>query len=78
MVLNSILSQTLVVSRQGGVLASCEMLLMTPGVRNLIRENKIHQIYGAMQSGQGQTGMITANQSLLNLILKRKIDVFQK
>ena len=75
MVLNAILSQKLVTSRQGGVLASSELLVMTPSVRNLIRENKIHQIYGAMQIGQDQTGMITANQSLLNLILKRKIDV---
>jgi twitching motility protein PilT len=44
-------------------------------VRNLIRENKLHQVYGMMQVGQNKTGMVTLNQSLLNLILKRKIDI---
>ena len=36
-------------------------------IRNLIRENKVHQIYGIMQTGQGATGMQTMNQSLTHL-----------
>ena len=46
--------------------ASCslEILVPTPAIRNLIRDDKIHQIYGAMQTGQEKLGMQTANQSL--------------
>ena len=40
-----------------------EVLVPTPAIRNLIREDKIHQIYSAMQTGTGQTGMQTFNQS---------------
>ena len=39
----------------------------TPAIRNLIRDDKIHQIYGAMQTGQEKLGMQTANQSLASL-----------
>jgi twitching motility protein PilT len=42
-------------------------------IRNLIREDKFHQIYAAMQSGQESTGMQTLNQSLLNLVERRLI-----
>ncbi|MFN3477535.1 MAG: type IV pili twitching motility protein PilT, partial [Candidatus Methylomirabilales bacterium] len=41
--------------------------------RNLIREDKIHQIYSAMQTGQEKYGMQTMNQSLLNHYLRRNI-----
>jgi twitching motility protein PilT len=41
-----------------------EVLIPTPAIRNLIREDKIHQIYSAMQTGTGQTGMQTFNQGL--------------
>jgi twitching motility protein PilT len=50
---------------------------MNPSVRHLIREDKLHQVYGMMQIGQDKTGMVTLNQSLLKLVLKRKIDVRQ-
>ena len=52
---------------------------MVPNVaiRNLIRENKIHQIYGSMQVGQEKYGMMTLNQSLLNLYLRRFITLEQ-
>jgi twitching motility protein PilT len=43
-----------------------EVLIPTPAIRNLIREDKIHQIYSAMQTGTGQTGMQTFNQGLAN------------
>jgi twitching motility protein PilT len=45
----------------------------TPAIRNLIREDKIHQVYSAMQTGQDKVGMQTANQSLATLHLGGKI-----
>ena len=45
----------------------------TPAIRNLIREDKIHQIYSTMQSGQSKFGMQTFNQSLATLYLKKLI-----
>jgi twitching motility protein PilT len=74
-VLNAVISQRLMPSTKGGMVAAVELLILNPSIRNLIRENKLHQIYGMMQVGQDKTGMITLNQSLLRLILKRKIDL---
>lgn len=51
-----------------GRVMAYEFLLITPAVRNLIRENKIHQIYGHMQIGQDSHGMVTLNQNLLQLV----------
>jgi twitching motility protein PilT len=48
-------------------------MVPTPAIRNLIRDDKIHQIYGSMQSGQEKLGMQTANQSLASLYMKRAI-----
>jgi twitching motility protein PilT len=48
-------------------------MVPTPAIRNLIRDDKIHQIYGAMQTGQEKLGMQTANQSLASLYMQRKI-----
>jgi len=42
-------------------------------VRNLIREDKVHQIYSQMQMGQGKHGMQTMNQALFSLLSKRLI-----
>ena len=55
--------------------ASCslEIMVPTPAIRNLIRDDKIHQIYGSMQTGQEKLGMQTANQSLASLYMKRLI-----
>lgn len=75
MTLNAVISQRLIPTKEGGVVAAAEVLVLTPSIRNLIRENKLHQIYGMMQVGQTKSGMTTLNQSLLNLILKRKIEV---
>ncbi|RME14723.1 MAG: type IV pilus twitching motility protein PilT [Bdellovibrio sp.] len=75
-VLNAVLSQRLLRRRDGqGMVAAVEVLLLSPAIRNLIRENKLHQIQGMMQMGQAKSGMITMNQALLNLILKRRIDL---
>jgi twitching motility protein PilT len=54
-----------------------EILVPNPAIRNLIRENKIHQIYGAMQVGQDKFGMLTLNQSLMNLYFRRFITLEQ-
>jgi len=50
-----------------------EVLIPTPAIRNLIREDKIHQIYSAMQTGTGQTGMQTFNQGLANTYFAKLI-----
>ena len=49
-----------------------EIMVATPAIRNLIREEKIHQIYSAMQAGQ-KFGMQTMNQSLASLVQRRRI-----
>lgn len=74
-VLNAVVSQRLVESVDGGQIAVAEVMLLNTNIRNLIRENKLHQVYGMMQVGQDRTGMITMNQSLLKLIMKRKVDL---
>lgn len=75
--LNTVVSQRLIPASQGGMVAAMELLIMNSSVRNLVREDKLHQVYGMMQIGQDKTGMVTMNQSLLKLVLKRKIDVRQ-
>jgi twitching motility protein PilT len=67
--LEAVISQNLIkrVDRRGRVMAY-EYLAMTPAIRNLIRENKLHQIYSQMQMGQGNTGMSTMNQNLLSYV----------
>jgi twitching motility protein PilT len=59
----------------GGRVVSLEILVPTPAIRNLIREDKIHQIYSAMQTGQEKVGMQTANQSIASLYLKKLISL---
>jgi twitching motility protein PilT len=73
-VMEGILCQALVerADRKGRVLAY-EFLAMTPAVRSLIRENKLHQVYGQMQIGQEGTGMQTMNQSLIAHIQKGSV-----
>lgn len=51
-----------------GRVMAYEFLSITPAIRNLIRENKIHQIYGQMQIGQEGHGMVTMNQSLYQYV----------
>jgi twitching motility protein PilT len=52
---------------------AAEILIPTMAIRNLIREDKIHQIYSAMQAGQDATGMQTMNQSLVGLVRAGKL-----
>jgi len=53
----------------GGRLLALEILVATPAVRNMIRDDKVHQLYSAMQVGQTKAGMQTMNQSLAALCL---------
>ena len=74
MVVEGILCQTLIVTTDGqGRVPATEILVPNTAIRNLIRENKIHQIYSAMQTGQEKSGMQTLNQSLAHLYLTGKI-----
>lgn len=68
-VLQGIVAQQLLqrANEQGRVLVQ-EILIPNPAIRNLIREEKLHQVYSQMQIGQDQTGMITMNQSLLKCV----------
>ena len=50
-------------------------MIPTAGIRNLIREDKVHQIYSAMQTGQEKMGMQTMNQSIATLYQKRLISM---
>jgi twitching motility protein PilT len=74
LVLEGIVCQALLPRADGkGRVVSLEIMVPTPAIRNLIRDDKIHQIYGAMQTGQDKLGMQTANQSLASLHMKRLI-----
>ncbi len=67
--LQAILSQQLVInSHQQGRSLAIELLIPSVAIRNLIREDKLHQIYSMMQTGQGESGMKTMNQSLAELV----------
>lgn len=67
--LQGIVTQTLLKRRDGrGRVVACEVLVATPGVRNLIREGKNHQLYSAMQTG-GKFGMQTLDAALASLCL---------
>lgn len=74
MTLNGILTQALLerADGQGRVLAT-EVMVPNASIRNLIRENKLFQIPSAMMIGQEQSGMVTLNQSLVDLIRRKQI-----
>ncbi len=73
-VLEGIVSQQLIPKASGsGRAMSMEILVPTPAIRNLIREDKLHQVYSQMQMGQSKHAMQTMNQSLLDLIQRRII-----
>ncbi len=70
-VLEGILSQQLLPRKSGhGRVMAVEILVPNPAIRNLIREDKVHQIYSQMQTGQAKSGMQTMNQSLVELYTK--------
>ena len=71
-VLEGVLCQTLLPRANGpGRCLGIEVMIPNPAIRNLIREDKIHQLYSAMQVGQSKFGMQTMNQSLAALVQRR-------
>ncbi|HVR08235.1 MAG TPA: type IV pilus twitching motility protein PilT [Thermoanaerobaculia bacterium] len=74
LVLEGILCQALLPRTGGkGRALAMEILVPSAAIRNLIREDKVHQIYGMMQAGQAKHGMQTFNQSLAVLYFRRMI-----
>jgi twitching motility protein PilT len=75
-VLEGVLTQNLL-PRQGapGRVLALEVMVPNPAIRNLIREDKVHQVYSQMQIGQTKFGMQTFNQSLAGLVQRRLIAV---
>jgi twitching motility protein PilT len=73
LVLEAVFNQLLVPRKDGrGRVLAMEILIVTPAIRNMIREEKIHQIYSAMQAGQ-KFGMQTMNQALAAHYLRGQI-----
>ncbi|MGA9854039.1 MAG: type IV pilus twitching motility protein PilT [Gammaproteobacteria bacterium] len=70
--LRAVISQSLCKKIGGGRMAVHEIMLGTPAIRNLIRENKIAQMYSAIQTGQA-SGMITLDQNLTDIVRKGMI-----
>jgi twitching motility protein PilT len=71
--LQGVITQTLIPATYGkDRVVACEVLMPTPGVRNLIREGKNHQIYSAMQTG-GKFGMQTMDAALVALVRRGRI-----
>jgi twitching motility protein PilT len=76
LVLEGILCQALLPKAEGhGRAMALEVLVPNSAIRNLIREDKVHQIYSMMQTGQDKYGMQTFNQSLATLYHKRQISL---
>jgi twitching motility protein PilT len=73
-VLEGVLTQTLLRrARSAGRVVALEILVPTAAIRNLIRDDKVHQIYSSMQAGQEKLGMQTMNQSLATLHMSGQI-----
>ena len=72
LVVQAIVSQVLIPKIGGGRALALECMIATPAIRAIIRDDKIHQLYSMIQSGQ-KYGMKTMNQSLAELYLSHKI-----
>lgn len=73
-VLEGVVSQQLIPHASGeGRALAVEIMIPTPAIRNLIREDKVHQIYSSMQVGQARNSMQTMNQSLFSLLRRGEI-----
>ncbi|MFN4102898.1 MAG: twitching motility protein PilT, partial [Tepidimonas sp.] len=69
----AVISQTLLKTADGkGRVAAHEIMIGTPAIRNLIRENKVAQMYSAIQTGQ-QYGMQTLDQALIDLVRRNVV-----
>ena len=73
-VLEGVVCQQLLLKASGkGRVVALEIMRLNAGIRNLIREDKVHMIYSALQLNRTKTGMCTMNQSLADLCLNRMI-----
>jgi len=72
-VLEGVMSQQLIPKNGGGRALALEIMVPNAAIRNLIREDKIHQVYSIMQTGQSKFGMQTLNQSLYELYIRKQI-----
>ena len=73
-VLQAVVSQTLIPKVGGGRVMALEVMIATPAIRAIIRDDKVHQLYSMIQSGQ-KYGMKTMNQSLAELYQAGKISI---
>ena len=74
LILQAVVSQQLLPRHDGrGRVLAVEVMIPNPAIRNLIRENKIHQLYSQLQVGQSKFGMQTMTQSLLDLFTRKLI-----
>jgi twitching motility protein PilT len=72
--LTAVMSQILIPRATGaGRVLAMEVMVPNAAIRNLIRDDKLHQVYSQMQVGQGQSGMQTMNQALFSLVQRRLI-----
>src|SRR6266581_4881354 len=77
LVLQAVVSQQLIARRDGrGRLLAAEVMIPNAAIRNLIREEKVHQIYSQMQVGQSKFGMQTMSQALIGLVQRNLITFF--
>ena len=67
-----VVSQRLIPRIKGGLIPACEIMMSTPAVANLIRENKIHELPLVIETS-AEIGMITLNRSLANLVKSKEI-----
>jgi len=78
LVLEGILCQSLLPKASGiGRVLALEIMIPNAAIRNLVREDKLHQVYGMMQAGKEKSGMQTMNESLLQHYLRRNITAEQ-
>ena len=74
LILQGVVSQQLIPRADGrGRVLAVEVMIPNPAIRNLVRENKIHQLYSQLQVGQSKFGMQTMTQSLLDLYTRKLI-----
>jgi len=69
----AVIAQALLPKLGGGRVAASEILITNPAMSNLIREDKVHQLYSQMQLGQGDTGMQTQTQAIIKFVHSGKI-----
>ncbi|MBE0497768.1 MAG: type IV pilus twitching motility protein PilT [Campylobacterales bacterium] len=69
----AVISQALIPRIGGGRIAAQEIMITNPAIKNLIREDKVHQLYSQMQLNQQQTGMCTQTQEIVEYLKQRVI-----